>query len=110
MTLKFGCCFVTGETVPVSFFVYLNSKLFRSPKLRNAADPSTLFRRAVGSQVIAATVEGVRIENLPMDEPVTSAYFPLNVRIYQLYTQFFLKEQHLITTIYRLMKFQNQNY
>ncbi|XP_033647152.1 uncharacterized protein LOC117306763 isoform X2 [Asterias rubens] len=68
-----------GETVPISFFLYQTSKLFRSPSLQEAKDPAKLFRRAVGSRVIAATVEGIKIENLPMDQPVISAFLPLNV-------------------------------
>ncbi|XP_071789474.1 adhesion G-protein coupled receptor G7-like [Asterias amurensis] len=68
-----------GESVPISFFLYQTSKLFRSPSLQEAEDPAKLFRRAVGSHVIAATVEGVNIENLSMDQPVVSAFLHLNV-------------------------------
>ncbi|XP_033628133.1 hyalin-like isoform X2 [Asterias rubens] len=68
-----------GETVPISFFLYQTSKLFRSPSLQEAEDPAKLFRRAVGSHVIAATVEGVNIKNMSMDQPVVSAFLHLNV-------------------------------
>ncbi len=68
-----------SETVPISFFLYQTSKLFHSPTLQAAEDATKLFRRAVGSRIIAATVEGFKIENLPMDQPVISAFLPLNV-------------------------------
>ncbi|XP_022103941.1 uncharacterized protein LOC110986402 [Acanthaster planci] len=68
-----------GDSVPISFFFYQSTKLFRSPKLRAAARPSDKFSRALGSYVIAATVEGVRVQDLPMEAPVVSAFLPLNV-------------------------------
>ncbi|XP_038060762.1 uncharacterized protein LOC119731635 [Patiria miniata] len=68
-----------GDTVPISFFFYRSSKLYRSPKLRAAARPVDNFSRAVGSYIIAATVEGVRVQDLPMEAPVSSAFLPVNV-------------------------------
>ncbi|XP_038077211.1 adhesion G protein-coupled receptor E1-like [Patiria miniata] len=65
-----------GETVNISVFVYQNSKLFRSPTLRTNESPGE-FRRSVGSRIIAATVEGVKIENPP--SPIITELQPSNV-------------------------------
>ncbi|XP_038054372.1 uncharacterized protein LOC119726669 isoform X2 [Patiria miniata] len=65
-----------SEQVPISFFLYQNSRLFRSPTLNEVTRPEDRVRRAVGSRVIAATVEGVKIDNLRM--PVSSVFSLLN--------------------------------
>ncbi|XP_038054484.1 uncharacterized protein LOC119726730 isoform X2 [Patiria miniata] len=65
-----------SDQVPISFFLYQNSRLFRSPTLNEATRPEDGVRRAVGSRVIAATVEGVKIDNLRM--PVTNVFSLLN--------------------------------
>ena len=68
----------TGDSVPISFVVYQSSKLFRSPQTsggRSAASPGF-----IDSQVIAAYVEGVRVENLPVDSPVVTAFLQNTVR------------------------------
>ncbi|XP_022098829.1 adhesion G-protein coupled receptor G6-like isoform X2 [Acanthaster planci] len=66
-----------SDQVPLSFFLYQSSSLFQSPTLHDAARPEEGFRREVGSRVIAATVEGVKIENLAM--PVSSVFSLVNV-------------------------------
>ncbi|XP_038054485.1 adhesion G-protein coupled receptor G6-like [Patiria miniata] len=65
-----------SDQVPISFFLYQNSRLFRSPTLNEATRPEKEVRRAVGSRIIAATVEGVKINNLRM--PVTNVFSLLN--------------------------------
>ncbi|XP_033647775.1 adhesion G-protein coupled receptor G4-like isoform X2 [Asterias rubens] len=54
------------DPVPISFFIYQNSKLFRPPQMRNQS------KNVSSRRVIAATVEGVMIDKL--DSPVITTF------------------------------------
>ncbi|XP_054751114.2 adhesion G-protein coupled receptor G6-like [Lytechinus pictus] len=68
----------SGESmVPITFFVFQNSRLFQSGNQQNTLEPGR--RQAVGSRVISATIEGFDVQTLPMGEEIETAFLELNV-------------------------------
>ncbi|XP_072051540.1 adhesion G-protein coupled receptor G6-like [Amphiura filiformis] len=62
--------FEGNETIPISFVVYQNSKLFPSTILADVSRKEDELERVVASRIISATVEGFPINNLPSTHPV----------------------------------------
>ncbi|XP_022088193.1 uncharacterized protein LOC110977952 [Acanthaster planci] len=63
-----------GDSIPVSFVVYQTSKFFRSQRTNGA--PTSLPTSFIDSRVIAATVEGTQVRDLPPESPVVIAFLP----------------------------------
>ena len=73
---------INGSTfVPVSFFIYQNSKLFQSRKLviQSKELESNGGTRIVGSRIIAATIEGADVQGLSDNDPVKSVFVTVEV-------------------------------
>ncbi|XP_072050488.1 adhesion G-protein coupled receptor G7-like [Amphiura filiformis] len=62
--------FEGNQTIPISFVVYQNSKLFPSTILADVSRNEEGLQRVVASRIISATVEGFPIDNLPSTHPV----------------------------------------
>ena len=67
--------------MPVSFFIYQNSKLFQSRKLVKQSKEleSNGGRSIVGSRIIAATIEGADVQGLSDNDPVKSVFVTVEV-------------------------------
>ena len=70
--------FSVNGFIPVSFFIYQTSKLFQSLDQEYQLGKSR--RRAVGTRIISATVEGARVKDLPNGQEIKTAFYELNVR------------------------------
>ncbi|XP_072177359.1 adhesion G-protein coupled receptor G2-like [Diadema setosum] len=69
--------FLDNDSIPISFFVFEQSKLFQSEDQPYDIGPER--RLAVGTSVISATVEGVVIEGLPPGQEVETVFLERNV-------------------------------
>ncbi|XP_038062206.1 adhesion G-protein coupled receptor G4-like [Patiria miniata] len=58
--------------LPLSFVVYQNSNLFRSQSLLEANVKSN--QRLVGSRIVTASFDGVKVENLPSNSSIMSTF------------------------------------
>ncbi|XP_072051707.1 adhesion G-protein coupled receptor G2-like [Amphiura filiformis] len=62
--------FEGNQSIPISFVVYQNSKLFPSTILADVSRNAEELQRVVASRIISATIEGFPINNLPSTHPV----------------------------------------
>ncbi|XP_071490278.1 uncharacterized protein [Diadema antillarum] len=67
------------DNVPISFFVFKQSKLFQSEDQQYDIGPGR--RLAVGTSVISTTVEGVIIKGLPAGQEVETVFLERNVTL-----------------------------
>ena len=66
---------ISDNTIPVSFFIYQNSKLFQSRILMNKyRETNGEVRRIFGSRIIAATLEGANVQGLSPGSPVVTSF------------------------------------
>ena len=59
---------VTNDTIPVSFFIFYSSDLFKSDTTQSEVDGKSTT--IIGSNVISATIEGRVITGLPIGQEV----------------------------------------
>ena len=66
-----------SETLPISFIIYGNDKLFPSTNLTEKSSNAEDSKRVIGSRIISATIERVPVVYLPPTNPV-KLYFTIN--------------------------------
>ncbi|XP_072029050.1 uncharacterized protein [Amphiura filiformis] len=69
----------SSTDVPVNFIIYENSKLFQSNRLPTEESCSKRTQRIVGTRIVAASIEGTQIANLPSDQKVINVFQPLEI-------------------------------